>query len=68
MRLMILVLMMSACSAYPHVDWPDGVPDNPPPTLVPQLQVLGGPVAQDRGPALVVRANALRVWANDVAR
>ncbi|MBI1170609.1 hypothetical protein GC209_04345 [bacterium] len=68
MRPMILVLMLSACSAYPHVDWPAGAPTAPRPALVPQAEVLGsGPVAQDRGPPLVARAAALRAWAGSVA-
>jgi hypothetical protein len=68
MRLMILVLMLSACSAYPQVHWPGGAPDGPTPALVPQSEVMGGPVAQDQGPALVARADALRAWANTAAQ
>jgi hypothetical protein len=67
MRALILVLLLAACTAFPKVDWPAGTPDTPAPALVPQGEVLGGPVAQDRGPALVARADALRAWASAIA-
>ena len=68
MRLMILVLLLSACSAYPQVHWPGGVPNGPTPPLVPQSEVMGGPVAKDQGPALIARVDALRTWATTASQ
>ena len=63
MRFIPLALLLSACAAYPKIDWPAGVAAAPPPHLLPQAELLGTPPAKDPSPSLVSRADALRAWA-----
>lgn len=61
MRYILLALLLSACAAYPKIDWPAGVAPKAHPTLLPQADLASaGAKATDPGPALVSRANALR--------
>lgn len=64
MRHVILaLLLLSACTAYPKLDWPAGSGAVPAPKLLPQAALVAGPTATDPGPALAGRAGALRNWA-----
>lgn len=68
MRHIILALLLSACTSYPKIDWPAGAAFKANPTLLPQADLLSGPVAADPGPALVSRANALRAKAGGLTQ
>ena len=65
MRYVILALLLSACTAYPKIDWPAGSGAVPAPQLLPQAALVAGPTATDPGPALAGRAGALRNWATN---
>jgi hypothetical protein len=72
MRLILIALMLSACSAYPRIDWPAGGSGGPSggaaPALLPQSEFAPQPAGADTGAALGARAAALRGWAASVAR
>lgn len=68
MRVILIALMLSACSAYPKIDWPVGPSAGAAPALVPQSEIAGVTVAADQGGALSARTAALRAWAASVAR
>ncbi len=63
MRFIPLALLLSACAAYPKIDWPAGVPPAKAPHLLPQAELAGATPSADAGPALVSRADSLRAWA-----
>ena len=63
MRFMILALMLSACSAYPVIDWPAGAKTAAAPALLPQSEIVRAGVISDPANALVARATGLRGWA-----
>lgn len=63
MRYIALALLLSACTAYPRIDWPTGVQPTKAPHLLPQAELLAGTTAPDTAPDLVSRAAALRAWA-----
>lgn len=67
MRYLALILMFSACSAYPKIQWPAGEAPVATPPLLPQSELLGGVPGRDSGPALAARAAVLRGWAASVA-
>jgi hypothetical protein len=70
--MILIALMLSACSAYPKIDWPAGPAAGAAPALLPQSEILGATgamgVASDPSGVLVARAAALRGWAGSVAR
>ena len=68
MRMILIALMLSACSAYPKIDWPAGPRAGAAPVLLPQSEIGGTSGDADPGGALVARAAALRGWAGSVAR
>lgn len=67
MRFIMLALCLSACSAYPVIDWPATATTAGPPALLPQAAL--GPSASkgDPGQDLVARSAALHAWAAGVA-
>jgi hypothetical protein len=67
MRYVLIALLLSACSAYPKIDWPAGPAAGAAPALLPQSEIVGTGGATDPGGALVSRAAALRGWAASVA-
>ena len=56
----IISLLLSACSAYPKIDWPAAASAKLHPTLLPQAALASGPVATDPGADLLARADSLR--------
>ena len=68
MRMILIALLLSACAAYPKIDWPAGTSGGVTPALLPQSQIPGASAAADPGGALVAHAAALRGWAGSVAR
>lgn len=68
MRYLVLILMLSACSTYPRIQWPADAKPAATPPLLPQAALVAEPGATDSGPALVARAAVLRDWAASVAR
>ncbi len=68
MRMILIALMLTACSAYPRIDWPAGPQAGASPALLPQSEILGAGGAADPGSILVARAAALRDWAEPITR
>ena len=66
MRYVILFCLLSACSAYPAVQWPQG--GGPTPTLLTQTDLLMAPASEVADASLGPRAAGLRAWAMSVAR
>ena len=61
MRNVLILLVLSGCSAFPAVDWPTAAV-GPAPDLLPIDQVLGpeGTVTDDPGAVLAAEAAALK--------
>ena len=66
MRYVILFCLLSACSAYPAVQWPQG--GGPTPTLLTQADLQMAPASEGVDASLGTRAAGLRAWAGSVAR
>jgi hypothetical protein len=60
MRLILIALILSACSTYPAIDWPDTAGAGVTPALLSQAELAGPVAGADPGPALAGRAAALR--------
>lgn len=60
MRFLILALLLSACAAYPKIDWPSGPAGVATPALLPQADFAAPVTGADPGPALLARARVLR--------
>lgn len=65
MRNVILFCLISACSAYPVVRWPQGA--GPTQALLPQADLQGPAATQLADPSLGGRAADLQTWASSVA-
>ena len=62
-RVIVTLLMLAGCSAYPQVDWPPG-PAGPTPALLPlDSLAVEGSTLDSRGAALAAQAAALRARA-----
>ena len=61
MRKVLMLVVLSGCSAFPQVNWPAADP-GPTPALVPIEQILGpeASVTDARGAALAAEAAALK--------
>ena len=66
MRYVILACLLSACSAYPAVQWPQG--GGPTPALLTQADLQVAPESEAADASLGPRAAGLRAWAGSVAR
>lgn len=66
MRYLILACLLSACSAYPAVQWPRG--GGPTPALLTQADLQVAPESEAADASLGTRASGLRAWAGSVAR
>ena len=66
MRYLILACLLSACSAYPSVQWPQG--GGPTPALLTQADLQVTPATEAADASLGPRAAGLRAWAGSVAR
>ena len=66
MRYVILACLLSACSAYPAVQWPQG--GGPTPALLTQADLQVTPASEAADASLGPRAAGLRAWAGSVAR
>ena len=65
MRYVILAAVLSACSTYPVVQWPQG--GGVTPALLPQAEIMGVK-APNTVPSVNGRAAELQDWAGSVAR
>ena len=66
MRYLILACLLSACSAYPAVQWPEGSGRTP--GFLPQTDFQVAPASEAADASLGPRAAGLRAWAGSVAR
>jgi len=66
MRYVILACLLSACSAYPAVQWPQR--GGPTPTLLTQADLQVTPASEAADASLGTRAAGLRAWAMSVTR
>jgi hypothetical protein len=66
MRYVILACLLSACSAYPAVQWPQGVGRTP--GFLPQTDLQMAPASEAADASLGPRAAGLRAWAMSVTR
>jgi len=66
MRYVILFCLLSACSAYPAVQWPQG--SGPTPGFLPRAALQMSPASEAADASLGTRAAGLRAWAMSVAR
>ena len=64
MRYVILACLLSACSAYPVVQWPQGAGATP--ALLPQADIMGAAAGQAAAPSISGRAADLHAWASSV--
>jgi len=66
MRYAFIACLLSACSEYPVVQWPQG--GGATPALLPQAEIVGPLAPQMPVPSPNGRAADLQAWAGSVAR